>query len=264
MVINEKTLSDIVAKLVASHAHSVGLTPLAPDKLKSSTTVAVQALRAKDAVRRFTLCTTMLSELLEQGPGLVQGSITQRLEDWNRCASSVVALWLTAANIWKSGSYAVATALSITCLEETGKLTAERLRLFGAVTIRLPANAGQHTSKGPKKLFVNHSAKHVLAAMSGALINSRLDRVLGIEFVIKFLDDVEAGHLERFRQSCLYLDREGDVLHIPAEQIAPEQAAQYVALSGEVLAEIQPEPGAWSRLLERVKEFERLAGIDAG
>ena len=41
-----------------------------------------------------------------------------------------------------------------------------------------------------------------------------------------------------------------------------KQAARYVALSGEVLAEIQPDPGAWSRLLKRVREFEQSAGID--
>jgi hypothetical protein len=50
-------------------------------------------------------------------------------------------------------------------------------------------------------------------------------------------------------------------LHVPAESVTSERAARYVALSGEVLAETQPDPGAWSRVLEHVKQFEQSAGI---
>jgi hypothetical protein len=98
--------------------------------------------------------------------------------------------------------------------------------------------------------------------MSGTLINARLDCVLGSEFITRFIDEAEAGKLEGFRQDCLYLAWRDGVLHVPAESVTSEQAARYVALSGEVLAEIQPGPGTWSRLLERVKEFEQSAGID--
>jgi len=64
------------------------------------TATALEALGAKDGVRRFKVSVAMLSELLEQGPALLRGSQAQREADWARCASSVLALWLTAAGAW--------------------------------------------------------------------------------------------------------------------------------------------------------------------
>jgi AbiV family abortive infection protein len=249
--------------MVARQAREAGLTPPAPGELRAMTAKALEALRAKDGVRRFKISVAMLSELLEQGPALLRGSQAEREADWARCASSVLALWLTAVGAWQSGSPSVATALSLTCLEETGKLAAERWRLWGVEAITAPADVSLPSGpRGRRPLFLDHSSKHILAAMSGALINARLDRVLGSEFITMFLDDAEAGRLEGFRQGCLYLGRRDGKLHVPAESITSEQAARYVALSGEVLAEVQPDPGTWSRVLERVKEFEQSAGID--
>jgi AbiV family abortive infection protein len=262
MAADEESLFDVIAQLIVRQSHEAGLTSPAPDELRAMTAAALEALRAKDGVRRFKLSVAMLARLLEQGPVLLRGSQAQRTADWVRCASSVLALWLTAVGAWQSGSPSVAAALSITCLEETGKLAVERLRLHGVEAITAPADVDIHPTRRRRRLlFRDHLAKHVLAAMSGALINARLDRVLGTEFVTRFLDDAEAGKLEGFRQDCLYLDWQDGALHVPAESITSEQAAPYVALSGEVLAEIQPEPGAWSRVLERVKEFEQSAGI---
>lgn len=260
---DEEPLADVIAQMVARQAHQAGLTPPAPEELRAVTATALAALRSKDGVRRFKLSVAMLSELLEQGPALLRGSQAEREADWNRCASSVLALWLTAAGAWQSGSPSVAAALSITCLEETGKLAAERWRLWGVEAITAPTDVSIPAGRrGRRRLFLDHVSKHILATMSGTLINARLDRVLGSEFISRFLDDAEAERLEGFRQDCLYLGQRDGKLHIPAESITSEQAARYVALSGEVLAEVQPDPGAWSRVLERVKEFEQSAGID--
>jgi AbiV family abortive infection protein len=102
--------------------------------------------------------------------------------------------------------------------------------------IAAPAGVNiQDARRRRRQLFLDHPGKHVLAAMSGALINARLDRLLGSEFVTRFLDDAEARKLERFRQDCLYLDWQDGALHVPAESVTADQAAQYVVLSGEVL-----------------------------
>jgi AbiV family abortive infection protein len=263
MAADEEPTVGLLMQLLIHQAHTVGVTPLAPDELRATAKSALQALRAKNGARRYELSVTMLSELLEQGPALLRGGPAERTADWDRCATSVAVLWLTAAEAWRSGAYSIAAALSITCLEETGKLAAERLRLWGVDTITaLAADVpSQETRRRRTLLFRDHLSKHVLAAMSGALINARLDRVLGTDFVTAFLDDAEAGKLERFRQACLYLDWKDGALHVPTESVSADQAARYVALSGEVLAEIQPDPAAWSRVLERAKEFEQSAGI---
>ena len=263
MASDEEPLADVIAQMLAQQARQAGLPPPDGDELQAITATALEALRAKGAVQRFKDSVAILSELLEQGPALLRGSQDQREADWARCASSVLVLWLTAVRAWQSGSPSVAAALSITSLEETGKLATERLRLWGVKAITAPANVGIGSRrKGRKPLFRDHTSKHILAAMSGALINARVDRVLGSEFIARFLDDAEGGRLEAFRQDCLYLDWRAGALHVPAESVTCEQAARYVALSGEVLAEVQPDPGAWSRVLERVNEFEQSAGID--
>ena len=108
--------------------------------------------------------------------------------------------------------------------------------------------------------FRDHFTKHVLAATAGASINARIDRVLGIQFVNAFLDAAENQRLETFRQRCLYLDHAGG-LHIPSATVTRDNAAKYVALAGELFAELIPMPDEWSRVLDQVKEFEQVAGI---
>ncbi len=257
MADEEPTLETIV-RHVMSLGHAAGVPPPPPDELKAITEHAMRALSAKDGVRRFKLSVRIMSDLLHEGPALLQGSQEQRDSDWIRCASSVVALWLAAVDAWRRGSPSVAAALSITSLEETGKLAVERWRLWGVTSIIPPPD----TEWSRTRLFRDHITKHVLAAMTGALINARLDRVLGAEFVSSVLDDAETGRLARFREDCLYLGRKNGVLHVPTESVSSKIAARYVALSGEVLAEILPDPAAWARFLKRVQEFEQAAGID--
>ena len=84
--------------------------------------------------------------------------------------------------------------------------------------------------------------------------------MLGMDFVMAFLDDAEHQRLEAFRQRCLYLDRT-DGLHVRSEAVVPDHAAKYVALAGEILVELVPMPDEWTRILDRVKAFERTAGL---
>jgi hypothetical protein len=97
--------------------------------------------------------------------------------------------------------------------------------------------------RGRRRLFLDRVSKHILAAMSGALINARLDRVLGSEFISRFLDDAEAERLEGFRQDCLYLGQRDGKLHIPAESITSVEAAcrALVRSTGSRRSSIQPE-----------------------
>ncbi|HTF39224.1 MAG TPA: AbiV family abortive infection protein [Propionibacteriaceae bacterium] len=220
-------------------------------------------LIAKDQVRRFEVSMTILAQLLDEAPALVQGSADERLLAWRRCVAWVEELWTSAADSWRYGHYAVAAALSITTIEEAGKLAVERFRLLGANRIDMTSNAGAGTMaqwKRRTRPFRDHFTKHVMAATAGASVNARIDRLLGMDFVIAFLDDAENQRLEAFRQSCLYLDR-SDVLLVPSETVKPEHAARNVALAGEILAELLPMPEDWTRVLDQVKAFERTAGL---
>jgi len=170
---------------------------------------------------------------------------------------------VSAADLWRGRHYAVAVAIAISTIEEAGKLVAERFRLLGADSMDMSnaAGAGALAQWKPRKQpFRDHFTKHVLATTAAASVNARLDRVLGIDFVIEFLDQAEDQQLERLRQACLYLDRPSD-LHVPDEQMTPASAARYVALAGEIVAELMVEPEDWTRLLDRVRQFERAAGL---
>lgn len=226
--------------------------------------ITEEKLAAKDQMRRFDISLFILDQLLQEGPHLIDGTADVRLEEWDLCVASVLDLWKAAECLWINGHFAAATALAISTLEETGKLAVERFRLLGADKIEMSDETRSRLAQTWKKRrtpFFDHLSKSVMAAMSGALVNARLDRVVGMEFVITFLDNTEGGHLEKLRQGCLYLERKDGHLSRPQNVINKEEAAKYVSLAGEVLAEILPLPKEWEAMLELVKTFEETAGL---
>lgn len=57
------------------------------------------------------------------------------------------------------------------------------------------------------------------SSSQGALINSRLDHLLGFELIRQFVDGVEAGKIERLRQAAVYADHDGAELLLPENQL---------------------------------------------
>jgi hypothetical protein len=74
--------------------------------------------------------------------------------------------------------------------------------------------------------------------MSGALINARLDRVLGKDVVRKILHDAESDGIEKLRQACLYIDLQDGVAVTPEEMIDEQRSRVFVILAGELVAEV--------------------------
>jgi AbiV family abortive infection protein len=117
--------------------------------------------------------------------------------------------------------------------------------------------------KHQKNPLAVHKKKHFVAACAGALVNSRMDRILGMERVKEFLAICDKGLLEQLRQSCLYSDigPAGNML-LPNEKIDKAQSLFYVSLAGEILAEVGGvEPITWDKLLEKVSKFENENGM---
>lgn len=153
-----------------------------------------EKLIRKDQVRRFQISIAILEQLLAEGPALAQRDQQERLEAWQRCAAWVAELWTSVADLWSSGHFPVAAALSIATIEEAGKLAVERFRLFGATSIDMTSDAGTRAAANWKpraRAFRDHFTKHVMAATAGVAVNARVDRLLGMEFVVAFLDDAE-------------------------------------------------------------------------
>jgi hypothetical protein len=115
------------------------------------------------------------------------------------------------------------------------------------------------TRKDPR---YHHSKKHFMAACQGALVNSRLDRLLGIPALKDYLARAESGDLEKFRQGCLYTGvGTGD---FPSEGVTREDAQSLCVFAGEVMADVLGNfPWEWKRMSSDVAEFERSVGLEA-
>jgi AbiV family abortive infection protein len=221
-------------------------------------------LVAKDQVRRFKRYTEVQNDLLATGKSLVTAdSYEAATARFNRIVGHAEGLWDDACLLFFNGRYPTALAVSITCLEEIGKIGVARFQLV------LEEGARKHGSPAPenssperrKHPFYSHPQKLLLAAGAGALVNARLDRVLGLPEVIDFLDRVERGEIEPLRQSCLYSDTEAGELLLPSERIDRKKAQFYVLLAGELLAEVAGSgPPEFERLLARVQRFEESVG----
>ncbi len=225
---------------------------------------AQEKLVAKDQLGRFSRYLEVQTELLATGKSLVSAShIEAAHARYARVVRHAEGLWNDACALYLRERFATALAISITCLEEVGKISVARLELAAQaaapqVLQSLPKISTPSRRRNP---FYSHSQKLLLAAGAGALVNSRLDRILGTVAVIAFLDDVESGKIEPLRQSCLYSDADAGQLQVPTERIQRDQARFYAVLSGEVLAEVAGfEPAEWERLIARVQAFEKQIG----
>ncbi len=221
----------------------------------------------KRQVERGKRYSQKLSNFLSSGVKVVPGpTYEEMVRQVFQIVKHAEGLWNDAALLFKEGRYATTCFLSVVCIEECTKVDFARFQAYCCfVNSRKPYI--HNTPPQPKSrrcLLTSHTMKQFLAACSGALVNSRMDRILGIDRVASFISDCEKGNLEKFRQSCLYTDiNQGEQrMLLPVEQISREQALFYVCLAGEILAEVGGiEPSTHERLLDKVDKFEKENGI---
>jgi len=214
----------------------------------------------KKQIVRFKQYWEELNKFLSNGYKVVTG---RTFEEMARQLFQIVehaeGLWNNATLLFKRKGYATACFLSIVCIEECAKINFGMFQIYFSL-----ANSTPLTVNPRRSTLSSHIRKHFIAACSGALVNSRMDRVFGIAKVNSFISDCEKGKLEKLRQSCLYadIDRRRHGVLIPMKEISREQALFYVCLAGELLAEAGGiEPSTWQRLLNKVDKFEKENGI---
>jgi AbiV family abortive infection protein len=231
---------------------------------------ANQRLKTKQVLVRFRRNVDAINELLMTKRMLSGASLDEDGEQFNSLAKHATQLWLEARDAFTRGSHALAKFLAIVSLEEVGKVSVARFEIAlrecirrngGDPNLAPPSASVKKSKKGP---FYSHTKKHLLAAGAGALVNSRLDRRLGIDRINTFLNEVDTGEIERTRQKCLYADCTPAGPRLPADLVTESDAGFYVALAGEILAEVAGfEVSVWQRLLTEVNAFEESlpAGI---
>ncbi|MCY4497067.1 MAG: AbiV family abortive infection protein [Rhodospirillaceae bacterium] len=161
-------------------------------------------------------------------------------------------MWAGACDLYLQENYPLATFLSILVIEEVGKLTNlfTDLLLFD---IERPI---------PRSVDDNHKRKQLIGVFSSALVNSRLDRVLGFDTVRKLLNIAQSNSLEKLRQDCLYIGIHDGRATTPRKRIDPERAKLFTVFAGEVMAEVLGHfPWEFERMLDSLIAFERSIGM---
>jgi AbiV family abortive infection protein len=205
--------------------------------------------RAPSSVSRHANAGTSLRDA-----GLTSGPTDVAVAQWLELYRSTEHLWDAAAQLWRGGFSAPAAAFAIVSLQETAKLAAEGLRVATARPASTPRrNRHRVQPDAPDEQL------HVV--VHAALANGRINRYLGAVQVNEFLEVLEDGKLDGIRHSCLHAEPGVGGPSVPRDAVTRERAAWLVALAGEVLADIQFEPGEWGRVLTKVDAFEQAAGI---
>jgi AbiV family abortive infection protein len=215
------------------------------------------AIRSKDGPRRMKKLADAHAEMYGDGLSLLSGAtFDECMKQYSSLIGQVEHLWDEACRFYRSKQYALATFFSILAIEEIGKLG----RLwFDLLAWDRPLEA---KNKGLGVLGRDHRMKHFTGVVAGAVINARLDRILGIKNIRRLLQDAESGKIEPLRQSCLYIDMVDGAVRLPEDQISEGTARFFTVLSGELWAEILGHfPWDFKRMITRVIEYELELGF---
>lgn len=212
-------------------------------------------LARKDGARRFKRLSEERTRALQEQPSLLTGAnFEECLAQYQALLSHVEKLWSDACQLYLLGNYPLAAFVSILVIEEVGKLSRLTWDLMLYDRPRSPA-IGSAVER-------NHRKKHFTGVVSGALINSRLDRVLGKDVIRRILHQAESDELEKLRQGCLYIDMVDGSTVTPGERVDADRARVLTVLAGEVMAEVLGHfPWEFERMLDNVIAFERKIGM---
>jgi AbiV family abortive infection protein len=219
---------------------------------------------AKNHARRAKPYFELLGQIVSREPVIAGGTLQADVIEFSRLSRHAESLWDDAVLLFRHRRHARAAAVAISCIEEVGKVAVARMQVSLNEVQRQrgtpvePPNSTARPDRRRSALY-SHPQKHMLAAIAGALVNSRLDRILGLDRVVEFLNNVEQRKVEPFRQSCYYADRDASGLVLP-ERITRKDAVFYVVLAGELLAEMAGVLREFERLLRNAKRFQRSIG----
>lgn len=223
-----------------------------------------QTLALKDSLAVVLRFTVILNESLGDDASLFDaGSLTADAAQFDSLVSHAEQLWGDSRRLLEVQSYATSSMLSIAAIEELGKIAVARFLL--PVNEQRRVNGVCTTIPTRRNPLYSHKQKHQLAAFAGLAINSRADRILGIDNVIVLFDLAESGALERIRQSSLYSEPRDGRIQVPLSIRSRDQSVFLCSVAGELLAELGGlDPTTFNRLLADVQDFEDKHPIPNG
>jgi AbiV family abortive infection protein len=218
---------------------------------------AERVVRSKDGPRRFQKLCEVRADICRGEASFITGkTFDESLRQYLDLIAHVEHLWDDACRLYREKHFPLSTFVSILTIEEVGKLG----RLWNDL---LKWDRPPKLDKGELGLLgKDHRKKHFVSVMAGAVINARLDRILGLRKIQELLRDAESGKLERLRQSCLYIDMVDGKVVMPEEVIAPDTARFFAVLAGELWAETLGHfPWDFKKMINKVTAFEIELGF---
>jgi len=237
------------------------LTPEEMERILESAARTFEYKRVKERMLPFFNQLAELSSI--DGPLGCRVSDEEDVAAFSNLVSHAENLWKDACLLFKAKRYAPSLFLAIVTLEEIGKIAVAKVQLFARHQARLRGEFKElKVLRRRDNPLYSHTQKHLLAACAGAVVNSRLDKLLGIDNVNRFLSDVEAHKVEELRQQCLYAELQGRTLHLPYESVTENDARFYLVLAGELLAEVSTFAGPdLLDFLTKVEKVEKDLGL---
>jgi len=204
------------------------------DEILALATVTDAEKKQSERMKKHAIA---MGDFLSDGFTVLTGSPEEMIKQLEAYVRHAEKLWEDAVTLFQKSSYATACFLAIVCVEECSKISFGEFQFYVRVMC-----GGSTVEKKPrgKNPLTQHNRKHFVAACSGALVNARMDHILGLDNVTKFIEDCESGKLEAIRQMCLYADvgQEGTIA-IPESVVTRTQAALYIAVAGLLLSQIE-------------------------
>lgn len=214
--------------------------------------VNVQNLKKKQN-ERMKKHSIVMGKFLKDGFAVLSGTPEEMINQLETYIKHAEDIWENAVVMFRNSSFSISCFLSIVCIEECSKISFGEFQFYHRVIHGKLSVESKPRGKNP---LSRHIKKQFIAACSGALINTRMDDILGVDEVTEFIDNCESGKLEKIRQMCLYADinREGTIL-IPEAIITKEQAAFYTALAGQLLSQIEGAESIRNGFQDKVDKF---------
>lgn len=215
-----------------------------------------EVLKKKSSATRLMKFTDILNDALFSAERIFKTDcLEQDCKEFWYLMRHAECLWDDAVRLLRQESHASSVFLSIVCIEEIGKLSIARFQI--AVNEAERGRSAASVMRGKKNLLYSHHKKHQLAAFSGFAVNSRADRILGLNNIVKLLDLAESGKLETIRQNCIYSRQQEGSIVLPLTARTKGDAVFFCSVAGELLAEIGGfEPEEFERLLRCIVEYE--------
>ena len=221
---------------------------------------ANQTFEYKRVKERMLPFFNQLAELSSLEAPLGRGASNEEdVATFSNLTSHAENLWKDACLLFEAKRYASSLFLAIVTLEEIGKIAVAKVQLFARHQARLRGEFKElKVLRRRDNPLYSHTQKHLLAACAGAVVNSRLDRLLGIDNVNRFLSDVESHKVEKLRQACLYAELQERRLHLPYESVSGDSSRFYLVVAGELLAEVSTFAGPdFLDFLTKVEKVEK-------